>query len=387
MSNTVESNGPTPGKRRGSVVVFSSLGILVAVALAGRVIGSLGGGAQETGNAPAAQEMPPMPVDVAVAELGDVVDALSATGRIEAVQAVELRPDESGRVLELLFREGEAVAAGTPLVRLDDALLRAQAARAGAERDLAHQQLERVQRLRAENAAAPADLERAEAAARSADAAVAVLDVQIERSLVKAPFAGRVGQRFVSVGDYVTTATSLLTLQTTDPQRAVIEVPERYAGDLRVGQAIEFGIAAAPGRVFRARVEFIDPVVQTESRMIVVKARAPNPDQQLKAGMFIDAKLAIASRSGAVVVPEDAVQPLRAGNVVWAVVDGTAKRRVVTLGSRSRGVVEILEGVNAGEQVVVGGLERMAEGMPVAPRPPADSAGGGGGAAATGPTT
>jgi len=385
MSNTpVESNGLAPGRRRGSVVVFSSLGILVAVALAGRVIGSLRGGAQEPGSAPAAQEMPPMPVDVAVAELGDIVDALSATGRIEAVQAVELRPDESGRVLELLFREGQAVAAGTPLVRLDDALLRAQAARAGAERDLAHQQLERVQRLRAENAAAPADLERAEAAARGADAALAILQVQIERSVVRAPFAGHVGQRFVSVGDYVTPSSPLLTLQTTNPQHAVIEVPERYAGDLRVGQTIEFGVAAEPGRVFTARVEFIDPVVQTESRMIVVKARAPNPDQQLKAGMFIDAKLAIASRSGAVVVPEDAVQPLRAGNVVWAVVDGTAKRRVVTLGSRSRGVVEILEGVNAGEQVVVGGLERMAEGMPVAPRPPADSAGG---AAATGPTT
>jgi membrane fusion protein (multidrug efflux system) len=188
-----------------------------------------------------------------------------------------------------------------------------------------------------------------------------------------------VGQRFVSAGDYVTTATPLLTLQTTDPQHAVIEVPERYAGDLHRGQTVEFTVAAHPGRTFRAAVEFIDPVVQPESRTIVVKARAPNRDQLLKAGMFIEARLATATRAAAVVVPEDAIQPSRTSNVVWAVVDGVASRRLVELGTRSAGVVEILSGVSEGEQVVVGGLERMAEGMPVAPQPrggaaPADSA-------------
>jgi membrane fusion protein (multidrug efflux system) len=309
-----------------------------------------------------------MPVDVDSARRGRVVDAVRATGRIEAVQAIELRSDEQGRITELLFREGESVAAGTPLVRIDDAMLRAQAERASADRELARQQLERVRRLRSENAASPADLERVEAAARSANAALAVLELQIERSTVRAPFGGVVGQRFVSAGDYVTSATPLLTLQTTDPQRAVIEVPERYAGDLRLGQAVEFTIAAQPGRVFRASVEFIDPVVQTTSRTILVKARAPNRGQRLKAGMFIEARLATATRNDAIVVPEDAVQPLRTANVVWAVVDGKASRRVVQLGTRAEGTVEIVRGVEAGEMVVVGGLERMAEGMPVAPR-------------------
>jgi membrane fusion protein (multidrug efflux system) len=124
-------------------------------------------------------------------------------------------------------------------------------------------------------------------------------------------------------------------------------------------------------------VDFIDPVVQPTSRTIVVKARAPNTDGALKAGMFIEARLATATRQGAIVVREDAVQPLRTANVVWAVVDGKASRRVVQLGARAQGVVEILNGVTAGEQVVVGGLERMAEGMAVAPRgpaPPSDSA-------------
>jgi membrane fusion protein (multidrug efflux system) len=166
----------------------------------------------------------------------------------------------------------------------------------------------------------------------------------------------------------VTTSTSLLTLQTVDPQRAVIEVPERHATQLAPRQTLEFNVAAYPNRVFRAEVEFIDPVVQTQNRTILVKARAPNRDGALKPGMFIEANLATDTRPNAIVVPEDAIQPLRTANVVWAVVDGKASRRVVELGARAQGIVEIRSGVAAGEVVVVGGLERMAEGAPVAPR-------------------
>jgi membrane fusion protein (multidrug efflux system) len=377
MSNSVmESGERARAGRRGRAVAV----VLVTILVVGAVLAPrmFGGSGESDAGAAGPGEMPPMPVDVDAARRGTVVDAVRATGHIEAVQAVELRSDEQGRVVELLFREGQAVAAGTPLVRIDDAMLRAQAERARADRDLAYQQRARVRRLRAENAASPADLERVEAAARSAEAALGVLELQIERSTVRAPFGGRVGQRFVSVGDYVTSATPLLTLQTTDPQHAVIEVPERHAGDLRLGQAVEFTVAAHRGRTFRGLVEFIDPVVQPESRTIVVKARAPNAEQLLKTGMFIEARLATGVRDDAVVVPEDALQPLRSTTVVWAVVDGKASRREVRLGSRSQGVVEILSGVEPGEQVVVGGLERMAEGMPVAPRPrtaPADSAG------------
>ena len=349
--------------------IFIIAGLVVVVGAVAGGIAVTNDGTPAADGAAAQQQMPPMPVDVATAEQQNVVDAVRATGRIEAVQAVELRPDEGGRITRLLFTEGQRVAAGAPLITIDDALLRAQAARATADRDLARQQLARVQKLRAENAASPADLERAEAGARAAQAALDVLELQVARTTVRAPFSGVIGQRFVSTGDYVTTSTPLLTLQTTDPQRAVIEVPERYATQLRAGQNVEFTVAAQPGKVFSARVDFIDAVVQDESRTIVVKGRAPNPGGVLKPGMFIEARLATETRGNAVVVPEDAIQPLRTANVVWAVVDGKASRRTVQLGTRAQGVVEVLDGLKAGEQVVVGGLERMGEGMAVAPRP------------------
>jgi membrane fusion protein (multidrug efflux system) len=354
-------------RRRG--IVLGAAGIAVVLIIAALTFGRSGtanAGGPGGGGPPS---MPPMPVDVDTARYQSVVDAVRATGRIEALQAVELRPDEQGRVTGLHFFEGQFVARGAPLVRIDDAMLRAQAERATAERDLARQQLERVRLLRQQNASSAADLERAEAAARSAAAALAVLQLQISRSTVRAPFAGVVGQRFVSVGDYVTTGTRLLTLQTVDPQRAVIEVPERHAVSLRPGQTVAFTVAAAPGQTFNAQVDFIDPVVQTANRTIMVKGRAPNPNRVLRPGMFIEARLATATRMNAIVIPEDAVQPLRTANVVWVADGGKASRRVVVLGARSQGVVEILSGVKAGELVVVGGLERMAEGMPVAGNP------------------
>jgi membrane fusion protein (multidrug efflux system) len=325
----------------------------------GVAAGGKAGGAA-AGGAPA---MPPMPVDIDTARVQYIVDAVRATGHIEALQAVDLRPDEQGRVTSLLFHEGQLVARGAPLIKIDDDLLRAQAERADADRDLARQQLERVRRLREQNAAAPADLERVEAAARSANANLSVLQLQIARSTVRAPFSGVVGQRFVSVGDYVTTSTRLLTLQTVDPQRAVIEVPERHAVSLKLGQTVEFTVAADPTKKFAARVDFIDPVVEPTNRTITVKGLAPNPGRVLKPGMFIEARLATASRPNAVVIAEDAVQPLRTANVVWVVENGKASRRVVQLGARSEGVVEVLSGVKPGELVVVGGLERMGEGM------------------------
>ena len=352
-------------------LILTVVAVIAIVAIGWLTIGRGKGGNQGAGGAGKAAagggppSMPPMPVDVDTARVRPIVDAVRATGRIEAIQAVQLRSDEQGRITALMFHEGQYVGKGASLVKIDDALLRAQAERADADRDLAQQQLARVRRLREQNAAPPADLERAEAAARTANAALSLLQLQIARSVVRAPFSGVVGQRFVSLGDYVTTSSPLLTLQTVDPQRAVIAVPERHAASLRPGQTVEFTVAAEPQRKFAARVDFIDPVVDSTNRTITVKGLAPNPIRILRPGMFVEARLATATRANAIVIPEDAVQPLRTANIAWVVDKGKASRRVVQLGVRSQGFVEVLSGVKAGELVVVGGLERMGEGMPL----------------------
>jgi len=310
-------------------------------------------------------QMGPVPVEVAEARADTVIDAILATGQIEAVSSIELRPDIDGRLTEILVREGSLVNTGAPLFKVDDAELKAQVTRAEAERDLARQALDRTRGLLAEKAAAPADLERAEAQMRSTQAALELLQVRLDRTTVRAPFGGVAGARMVSVGDYVTNATKLITLQTVNPQRASFQIPERYSDRLRVGQKVLFQVAALPGRNFSGIVDFVDPQVQLPGRTITVKAAVPNGDRALQAGMFIEARLATEIRQHAIIVPEDAITQIQGGAFLWTVVDGKASRKRVELGVRTPGYVEIRNGVALGDQVVVGGIDRLIENAPV----------------------
>jgi membrane fusion protein, multidrug efflux system len=321
--------------------------------------------AGKAGDGPGGGGPPAMPVEAATARADTVVDAILATGQIEALQSIELRPDIEGRLVEILVREGSPVSKGTPLFKIDDAELRAQVAQVEAERDLARQSLNRTRDLLKQKASSQAELERAEATMRSNEAQLELLKVRLGRTLVRAPFSGVMGQRLVSLGDYVTTDTRLAALQTVSPQRATFQVPERYAEQVRRGQAVTFRVAALPGREFTGQVDFVDPIVQLPGRTIMVKARVPNPRRELQAGMFIEARLATAVRPSAVVIPEDAVLPLQGSNFVWVVADGKATRRQVELGVRTTGFVEVKSGVESNETVVVGGQERLAEGAPV----------------------
>ncbi|MGE0552721.1 MAG: efflux RND transporter periplasmic adaptor subunit [Gemmatimonadales bacterium] len=300
----------------------------------------------------------PVPVEVVEARSDTVVDAITATGQIEALQAIELRPEVDGRLVEIMVREGAEVAQGAPLFKVDDGELAAQVARAEADRDLADQALARTRQLLSEKAAAPADVERAEASARSARAQYELLKLRLDRTVVRAPFTGVAGQRLASLGDYVNTSTRLITLQTVNPQRAVFQVPERYAERLALRQQIAFRVAALTGREFRGTVDFVDPRVELPGRTITVKALVQNPKRELQAGMFLEVRLETDRRPNATVIPEDAVIPAQAGNVVWVVNGEKVDRRPVELGVRTPGFVEV-RGVEPGEMVVVGGAERL----------------------------
>ena len=343
--------------------------VLAALALAATACkkGKAGGAAAGAGGGAGGPPMG-MPVEVVAARMDTVRDQIAATGQIEAVQSIDLRPEVDGRIVEIVIHEGQEVDQGTPLFKVDDAQLKAQVAQLAAQRDLAQQALARAKELAQENASSAADLEQAEATARSAQAQFDLQSIRLERTTVRAPFAGVVGQRYVSLGDYVTSDTKLVSLHTVNPQRAAFQVPEKFARQLRSGQEVTFRVAAIPGREFVGVVDFVDPVVQLPGRTIMVKARVPNPARLLQPGMFIEARLVTAVRPQAVVIPEDAVVPAEGSSFVWVVVDGKADHRKIDLGVRTPGFVEVMSGVKAGEQVVTGGLELLAPGAPVLPK-------------------
>lgn len=308
----------------------------------------------------------PMPVRAALAKSDTVTEEIRATGEIEAVQAIDLRPEVSGRLRNILVREGSTVKRGAALFKIDDAEIAAEVARLEAEHDLASQSLSRTRDLLERNASSAADLEQAEATARSSEAQLELLSTRLRRTVVRAPFAGVVGERLVSLGDYVTPATSLTTLQTDDPQRASFSVPERYARELKEGQTVSFSVAAIPERTFTGIVDFVDPRVRLPGRTITVKAVVENSERLLQPGMFIEARLATDVRPDAVVIPEEAVTPLGGQVFVWVVTpENTANRVEVELGVRRPGTVEVRNGLTAGDKVVTGGQALLFPQAPV----------------------
>ena len=336
-------------------------GIAILAACNGSAATPATGGGGPGGRGPSG----PVPVEVVVAWQDTVIDAITATGQIEPIQSIQLRPEVDGRLVEIMAREGAEVAQGAALFRVDDGELKAQVARAEADRDLAQQALSRTRQLLAEKAAAPADVERAEAQMRSTQAQLDLLALRLTRTVVRAPFAGVLGQRLASLGDFVNNQSRLISLQTVNPQRASFQVPERYAERLKPGQTVLFRVAALSGRDFTGRVDFVDPQVQLPGRTITMKALVANPRRELQGGMFIEARLETGVRPQATVVPEDAILPVAGQMFAWLVEGDSAVRREVTLGVRTPGFVEVLSGIRPGEQVVVGGAERLGPGLKV----------------------
>lgn len=379
VRDTVRSPGAalTPGaaatppaavRRRGATVVLAA-----ALALG---LSACGDGEEEGG-----QARPPTAVEAVVAERDTIQVSVRSVGSLEADAQVEMRAEAEGLVERILFREGETVRRGEVLVLIDQKRLRSEvrAAEAAAERarveaENLRRQVERNRGLLEGGAISRQafdDLETrhevAEAGLGEARAEAAVARERLREATVRAPFAGRAGERAVSPGDFVQRGDSLLTLVADDSLEIGFSVPERYVGRLRVGSPVTLTVQSYPDRAFEGSVTFVSPLVDPTNRTVRLKARVPNVDRALRSGQFANVRLGLERRPDAVVVPEAAVVPRGGRTFVFLVERGTARRREVDVGERSRGIVEVASGVQAGDTVVVAGQQKLQDGSPVAP--------------------
>ena len=177
-------------------------------------------------------------------------------------------------------------------------------------------------------------------------------------------------ERLVSLGQFTTRGEKLASLVETDPLEVAFNVPERYIGQLKMDQRIEISVEAWPGQMFSGNVVFISPKVDRASRTVLVKARIANPDMQLKPGMFGKIELIFKARDAALVIPEAAISYSNDdASVVVMNKEGVAEFRPVKVGIRLAGGAEIIEGLEAGERVVVEGFQKMGPGTPISISP------------------
>jgi membrane fusion protein (multidrug efflux system) len=342
--------------------------------LAAALLAAACGGAESGGRSAAG-----FPVDVAVASQDTLSVEVSAVGTLQAQASAQVASEVDGTVSRIEFEEGARVPAEKLLVQLDAAKLRAalqaaeaSAAQAEAQARNLERQVSRNQDLLSQGAISKQAFDDLQSAYRAAAARLdqaranaALARQQLRDASIRAPFAGRVGERTFDVGDYVRKGDPLFSVTDDDTLQVRFTVPEQYVEQLRPGSAMQVRVPSVPGRWFDGEVYFVSPTVDPDNRTVTLKAGVPNPDGRLRAGSSADVRLVLERRSDAVLVPEAAIVPREGKAFIFLVRGDKAVLAPVTVGVRTEGRVEIRAGVSGGDTVVTAGQQRLEDGAPV----------------------
>jgi len=321
-----------------------------------------GAAAATKGTAPAGT---PMVVEATKVVRQPLPQTITAVGSLRSDESVTLRPEVAGRVNAILFKEGQNVSKGMTLVRLDPAINQAEVQQAKANLVLAKSKFDRAVELSQRNFISGQAKDEAENNLRVAEAAVALVEARLAKTEIKAPFAGVIGLRVVSVGDYVKEGADMVNLEAIDPLKVDFRVPETYMRQVQPGQTLTVTLDALPGRKFDGKVLAVNPLIDAAGRSVVIRAIVRNADTSLRPGMFTRVNLITRDDKDALVIPEQAIVPQGDEQFVFRIVDGKAARVKVDIGQRRDGKVEVLKGLNVNDMVVTAGQLKLREGMPV----------------------
>lgn len=329
--------------------------------------GAFGPPPAATGARPATAGAPgqgAVPIVSAVVGEAELTRELRALGTVRANEAIEVTSKISNIVTAVRVRDGQTVQRGQVLIELDSAQARADLAIATAAVTESGSQYRRSRELLVTQALSKSQFEQLEATLRANEARLAAARARLEDTVIRAPFAGRVGLRRVSVGSLVSPGAVITTLDDTSIVKVDFAVPENDIAALREGLAVSARSAAYPQREFKGRVQSVDARIDPASRAVTVRALVPNTDGLLRGGMFVTV-LMTRDRRSAVVVPEEALVPEQDKQFVFVVDGGKSLRREVQIGARRPGSVEILAGLAVGERIVVEGTVKVRDGDPV----------------------
>lgn len=318
-----------------------------------------------TGATPSATAVRPPSVESAKVEVTSFTDDTQAVGSLKSRQGVTVRPEVSGRITQLNFRDGDRVRKGQLLVQFDDQLQVAQVKQSQAELSIALANHKRNQDLVAQNFISQRSVEESAANLEVARAKLALSQATAARLKIMAPFDGITGIRTVNVGDYLKDGGDIVNIEDITAVFVDFRLPERFQTKVKKGQLAQVDMDALPGRKFTAIIQAIDPLVDANGRSVGVRACIDNRQNQLRPGMFARVNAVFGEREKAKVIPEEAIVPQGGKQYVIKLMDSADKeikktqRVEVRVGIRRPGRVEILEGLNEGDEVVIAGQQRI----------------------------
>lgn len=291
-------------------------------------------------------------------------DFLTLSGSIEADEQIELHTEISGIVESINFSEGGRVGQGQVLVTLNDAELQAQLAQARTRNNLAAENERRAKLLLEKEAISQEEYDIASADFRTAQSQIQLIQAQLSKTVIRAPFSGTIGLRNISKGSYITPATSIAKLVNTSRLKVSFSIPEKYANKVRVGNQIKFDVQGVDA-AFSAKIYATEPAVEANTRTLLVKAVSVNSGNQLIPGTFANIVFPLETIDNGLLVPAEALIPIQNGKKVFVMRKGLATEVLVETGARTEEDILITSGISAGDTVLTSGVMALRNGTPV----------------------
>lgn len=303
-------------------------------------------------------------VDVYVVTPDVIEDKIFTTGTLTSNDEVELASEISGLIQEIYLREGEDVNKGELLVKINDSELKAQLKRADFRLNLAEDREKRQEQLLEKGGISQEEYDGTLNEVNVLRAEVSLINAQIEKTEIRAPFTGKLGLKYVSDGSYITPNSRIATLQDIDPIKIDFSIPERYASQIEVGNKVTFTVQGIDEELI-AEVYAKEPRIDTDTRTLQVRARSTNPDGKLLPGAFADLELTLQTIENAKMIPTISLVPELQGQKVFLLKNGVVQPQSVVTGLRNESKVQITEGVEVGDTVLTTGLLQVRPQMAV----------------------
>lgn len=304
---------------------------------------------------PAAGPPRAMSVKGFVVESQDLQNGLMAAGTLLANEEVELHPEVSGKIVQMNFTEGASVSKGALLVKLYDADLQAQLKKFLVQKETAEKTESRLKQLLAINGVGQQEYENALIQFNNIKADIEIVQTQISKTEIRAPFNGVIGLKQVSEGAFITPATTIAALQQIDPLKIDFSVPEKYFSAIRKGDLVNFTVDGTEER-FSGRVFALEPKIDESTRSIKARALVQNNKGKLFPGSFAKVDLGLKGIEGALMVPTQCIIPEARNKKVVVVKNGRANFVVVETGVRNESYIQITEGISIGDTIVTTAL-------------------------------
>lgn len=355
---------------------FVLLGIIIAVPVVGALVGIKFLQFDAMGKAAENQQMPAQPVNVAKVLQQQWRPQVASVGTVTAVQGTVIRTEAAGVVRAIEFQPGAPVQAGDVLVQLDVDVEKAQLRVAEASAELARSSFKRAKDLIGNRSISQADFDAAAIGLKQTEAQVDNLRAVIAKKTIRAPFAGHLGIRRISVGQYLEQGSAVVSLHALNPIYVDFSLPQQRLAELAEGLQVAVSTDAYPDQSFEGRITAVDTDIDTSTRNVRVQATLDNSDGRLRPGMFVEIALLLDRSETVLVIPATAVLHAPYGDSLFVVEEGeeadangnkplVAQQKFVRLGARQGDFVVVTEGLQAGEQVISTGAFKLRPGMPV----------------------